>query len=531
MHQSIGRRSFLKQIGKSTLAVTAAGLAGPLACSQKSSPERPNIIFVLVDDMGWSDLGCYGSEIQTPNIDRLAANGLRFTQCYNTAKCFPSRATLLSGVYAQQCGMDDTHGEIKNAVTLGEVLKTAGYRTLASGKHHGTENLYDRGFDHYYGLRDGCCNFWNPGEKRPGEPEPARKRTRHWCDDEQQYHPYTPEDKNFYTTDVFTDKALQWLDEPEAQDNPFFLYLAYTAPHYPLHAWPKDIAKYKGVYDKGYQAIQKERYQRQIDMGLIDPDKAPLPESPVPKPWDEVTGVEREKEILRMQIYAAMLDRVDQNIGRLLNKLEQQGKLDNTLIFFASDNGACAEGASAQFASTEIEDFGNADSYEVVGEDWATVQNTPLRFWKNWTHEGGICTPLVAFWADHIKKTGGFYREPVHFIDMMATFVDLTEAHYPETFNQMTVTPMQGTSILPALQDQPLQRDKPLYWKWRRGGGMRDDDTKAVFYDEKWELYNIDQDRNETNNLAATRPEELESMIADWREWYRSVKDTVESMP
>ena len=174
MHHSINRRSFFKQIGASALAVTATGFSGAVSYAQKSSSERPNIIFILVDDMGWSDLGCYGSEIQTPNIDRLAANGLRFTQCYNTAKCFPSRATLLSGVYAQQCGMDEKHGEIKNAVTLGEVLKTAGYRTLASGKHHGTENLYDRGFDHYYGLRDGCCNFWNPGEKRPG----TRTRTQ-----------------------------------------------------------------------------------------------------------------------------------------------------------------------------------------------------------------------------------------------------------------------------------------------------------------------------------------------------------------
>ena len=219
-------------------------------CLLKAS-DRPNIIFILVDDMGWSDLGCYGSEINTPTIDSLAAKGVRFTQMYNTAKCFPSRACLLTGVYAQQNGNSEDFGELLNSVTLGEVLRDAGYRTLASGKHHGTENLYDRGFDHYYGLRDGCCNFWNPGVRREGEPEPGRKRARYWCIDEQTYVPYTPDDPDFYTTDAFTDCALAWLDEPETREKPFFLYLSYNAPHYPLHAWPEDIAKYKGVYDDG----------------------------------------------------------------------------------------------------------------------------------------------------------------------------------------------------------------------------------------------------------------------------------------
>lgn len=529
MSKHYNRRSFLKSAASGAVALSALGVSASWA--RRANPEPPNILFILVDDMGWSDLGCYGSEIQTPNIDKLAEQGLRFTQAYNTAKCFPSRACLLTGVYAQQCNMDEKHGEIKNAVTLGEVLKTAGYRTLASGKHHGTENLYHRGFDHYYGLRDGCCNFWNPGEKREGEPEPARKRTRHWCDDEKSYHPYTPQDKYYYTTDVFTDKALSWLDEPETQERPFFLYLAYTAPHYPLHAWPEDIKKYKGVYDVGYQEIQRARYQRQIDMNLINPDEAPLPDSPVPKPWSDVQGEEREKEIKRMQIYAAMLDRVDQNIGRILEKLKAQGKLDNTLIMFASDNGACAEGANAKFASTKLEDFGTVASYETVGEDWATVQNTPLRFWKNYTHEGGICTPLVAYWPGQIKNGGGFYREPVHFIDIMSTVVDLSGATYPQTFRGASVTPMQGTSLRPAFGNQPLQRQKPLYWKWSRGGGIRDDDTKAVFYNDEWELYDLESDRNETQNLATSTPGTLDSLQTRWREWYRSVKDSISSMP
>ncbi|MDZ7722261.1 MAG: arylsulfatase [candidate division KSB1 bacterium] len=529
MSKTYNRRTFLKQAAKGTIAATALTLNRSIA-NDKNAEDRPNILFILVDDMGWSDLSCYGSEIKTPHIDKLAEGGLRFTQAYNTAKCFPSRACLLTGVYAQQCGMDETHAEIKNAVTLGEVLKTAGYRTLASGKHHGDENLYNRGFDHYYGLRDGCCNFWNPGEKRPGEPEPARKRVRHWCDDERHYYPYTPDDNNFYTTDAFTDKALTWLEEPETQEKPFFLYLSYTAPHYPLHAWPEDIEKYEGVYDSGYQAIQKARYQRQIDMNLIDPQKTPLPDSPFPKLWNEVKGLERQKEIKRMQIYAAMMDRVDQNIGRMLDKLDKQGKLLNTLVIFASDNGACAEELNIPGVSKDINDFGTVGSYESVGQDWAIVQNTPLRFWKTYTHEGGICTPLIAHWPGHIRK-GGFYREPVHFIDIMPTLVEITGAKYPDTFKGTRITPMQGSSLKPAFQNCPLDREKPLYWKWKQGGGMREGDTKAVFYNKEWELYHIESDRNETIDLAQMRPDELKEMKKRWRRWYKSVKDSVTSMP
>jgi arylsulfatase len=400
-----------------------------------TAAEKPNILFILVDDMGYSDLGCYGGEINTPNIDSLANNGLRFTQMYNTAKCMPSRACLLTGVYAQQCGMDKRPVAIKNAVTLGEVLRTAGYRTLASGKHHGTENLFERGFDHYYGLRDGCSNLWNPGVKRDGKT----------------YAPYTPEDRNFYITDAFTDKPLAWLDEKELEDKPFFLYLAYTAPHYPLHAWPEDIAKYKGNYDAGYAAIQQARYQRMVDIGLVDPHKTPF--TPLKdSEWSKLSGEELAKEIKRMEIYAAMLDRVDQNIGKILAKLKAQGKLDNTLIMFASDNGGCAEGAGAKIKSTKLEDLGTVASYEEVGKNWATVQNTPLRNWKNYSHEGGIRTPFIVSWQAGIKNGGGFCHEPAHFIDIMSTLVDLTGASYPKTFSGKAVIPMQGVSLLPAFE-------------------------------------------------------------------------------
>jgi len=513
--------SFANFTKKYTKGILFASLTCSAFCIA-SAQDRPNILFILVDDMGYSDLGCYGGEIDTPNIDSLAASGIRFNGMYNTAKCHSSRACLLTGIYAQQSGNGPKHSTYKNAVTLGEVLRTAGYRTWASGKHHSLENLYDRGFDHYYGVRDGGCNFWNPGEKRPGEPEPGRKETvRYWCDDEKTYHPYTPQDKNFYTTDAFTDKALQWLDEES--DKPFFLYLAYTAPHYPLHAWPEDIAKYKGRFDGGYEAVQQARYERMVEMGIIDPEKAPLPEW-TEKRWDSLSGEELEKEKRRMEIYAAMLDRADQNIGRVLAKLKEQGKLENTLIMFASDNGACAEPSRAAVRSTRIEDFGTVASYETVGQAWATVQNTPLRYWKTYTHEGGIRTPFIINWPGKIKNAGGFYHGTAHFIDIMATLVELTGATYPDTFNGEPVVPMQGISLLPAFDNKPLVRNKPLFWQFGRGGGVRDGNMKAVYYRKKWELFDLENDRNESHDLANQYPERLATMKAMYDTWFKSVR-------
>ena len=498
-----------------------------LLASAAAGAEKPNIVFTLVDDMGWSDLGCYGSEIKTPNIDSLARQGVRFTQFYNTAKCMTSRASLLTGLYPQQCGMMNP-AKITHAVTLGEVLRPAGYRTLAAGKHHGTENLRDRGFDHYYGLRDGCCNYWNPGDQREGEPAPGRKtKVRFWCDDEQTYHPYTPKSKTFYTTDAFTEKALQWLDEKETTDKPFFLYLAYTAPHYPLHAWPEDIAKYKGCYDGGYEAIRKARYEKMVKLGLVDPKKSPLPEWDGGD-WNSLSKEERQKEIRRMEIYAAMLDRVDQNLGRVIAKLKARGKFENTIFLFASDNGACAEATGAKQKSSRLEDFGGVASYEAVGKSWATVQNTPLRKWKNYSQEGGIRTPLIVCWPGKIKHPGGFCHAYGHFIDIMPTLVELTGAQYPGPAGDSAVPPMQGISLLPALTGQPLERNKPIFWQWSRGGAIREGDMKAVFWGgrgtaREWELHDLSKNPNETVNLAAEMPEKLRELTAKWENWYASV--------
>jgi arylsulfatase A-like enzyme len=492
-------------------------------CSFVNAAEKPNILFILVDDMGWSDLGCYGSEIKTPTIDSLAASGLRFRQFYNTAKCNTSRACLLTGTYAQQCKMMSP-ANIRNAVTLGEVLHTAGYRTLASGKHHSTENLFDRGFDHYYGLRDGCCNFWNPGKKRDGEPEPGSKGDRYWCDDAKTEHPFTPTDKNFYTTDAFTSKALEWLDEPELKEKPFFLYLAFTAPHYPLHAWPKDIAKYKGKYDAGYEAIRKERYDRMVSMGIIDPAKNPLP-TWEGKDWAALSGEDRAKEIRRMEIYAAMLDRVDQNLSKIFAKLKEQGKFENTLIMFASDNGGCAELTGATVLSKELKDFGTVASFETVGESWATVQNTPLRKWKNFSQEGGIRTPFIVSWPARIKDANAFRDQPGHFIDIMPTLVELTGATYPETVERKPITPMQGISLLPAFDGKELIRKNPIFWQWADGKAIREGHWKAVRWGKRdnWELYNMSENLNETDNLAAKMPEKLADLVAKWDQWIAAV--------
>lgn len=494
-------------------------------CKAKApKSEAPNILVILMDDMGYSDIGCYGGEVSTPNIDGLAEQGIRFTQFYNTAKCMSSRASLLTGLYAQQCEMAVQPDSIKHGVTLGEVLRKANYRTLAAGKHHGTENLYERGFDHYYGLRDGACNYWNPGKQITGQPKPGNKgRLRYWCDDDITYSPYTPSDSTFYTTDAYTDKALAWLEEQELEEQPFFLYLAYQAPHYPLHAWPEDIAKYKGKYDDGYAAIQKKRYERMVTKGIIDPAKAPLNSAALEKKWEKLSEEEREKETLRMEIYAAMIDRADQNIGRVLEKLQAQNKLDNTLVLFMSDNGACHEMPKVTNRSTAIEDFGTVSSYEVVGKAWATAQNTPLHYWKSYSHEGGICTPFIMSWPDKIKARGSINASVAHLIDIMPTLLELSGAPYPQTYKGKEILPLQGMSLLPTLDGQTLKREQPLFWKYNRGGAIRVGDMKAVFYDDVWELYNMKTTRNESYNLAKEKPQELERLREQWQSWYDSV--------
>ena len=490
-----------------------------ISCSKQ---ELPNIILISVDDMGWSDLGCYGSEIHTPNIDELAAQGMRFTQFHNTSKCFPSRACLLTGIYAQQSGYDRSYNEpLRNSVTLGEVLREAGYITLWSGKHHGLENPITRGFDHYYGLKDGACNHFNPGEQRPGEGVPARKSwggekaRRAWCIDSLMFAPYTPEEKDFYTTDYFTNYAADWLESYEDDDRPLFLYLAFTAPHDPLMAWPEDIAKYEGWYDEGYEPIRQKRYARQVEMNLID-ESYQLSDATY-FDWDTVSPELRREESRKMEVYAAMIDRMDQNLGRVLKTLEKTGRAENTLIMFVSDNGASAEMVHIEDDYGEI---GTMTLWSSLGPQWANVSNTPFRYFKNYSYEGGINTPLIAWWPGQIEA-GSFSRFPGHFIDIMATCVDVTGAAYPDVFNGAEITPLQGESLLPAFMGENPVRSNPLFWEWSRGEAVRDGDWKLVRWGKEspWDLYNISEDPTEINNLASLYPDTVKSMEKRFLQW------------
>ena len=510
------RRDFLKSAAIVGGALSA-GFYGTLFGARKK--KRPNFLVVLVDDMGYSDIGCFGSEIRTPNINRLAAGGMRFPQMYNTAKCYPTRACLLTGVYFQHTDRDFT-----DTATIGEVLRPAGYRTLWSGKHHATFNPRGRGFDRFFGMLGGACNFFNPGDTAmAGQPKPGQKGTNAWAIDDEKFSPFVPKDPKFYTTDTFTDYALGWLDEYEDEDKPFFLYVAYNAPHWPLHAWPEDIAKYKGVYDVGYEAIRNARYKRQVRMGLMDPKIAPLPEAEASRgsqEWESLSDEDKRREAMLMEVHAAMVDRVDQNVGRLVDKLRRMGELDDTLILFLVDNGASPETPQPNYEDADAEQ-GSVATFESIGPAWAVVANTPLRRWKGTSFEGGACTPMVAHWPKVIKGDGRFYREPAHLIDIMATVTDITGAKYPGEATGSNIPAMEGVSLLPAFTGSTHERKEPLYFQFGGGAAIRKGNFKLVRSGMEWELYDMDKDRTETNNLASKYPEKVKEMSEQWESWYK----------
>jgi arylsulfatase A-like enzyme len=533
------RRDFLKTMGAGAASLA---VAGPAAFTETGAQKRPNILLILVDDMGWSDIGCYGGEVNTPNLDFLASQGVQFTQFHNTAKCFPSRACLLTGLYAQQVGMGKRAGTLENCVTLGEVLQTAGYRTWMSGKHHGKDNPFDRGFDRYYGLRDGASNHFNPGDQRDGEGAPARKEAsveirkrlqaagrqapgypRTWCIDDDVISPFTPE-PGFYSTDAFTDQALDYLDGHEGENAPFFLYLSYTAPHDPLMAWPEDIAKYRGRYLAGYEKIRTERYARQVESGLID-ETFPLSE-PTHDAWNTLSDEEKDVEDQKMAVYCAMIDRVDQNIGRVLDRLRAQGELDNTVILFASDNGCSSEQVPEAFLSpgSDTGEIGSMTRWSSLTESWANVSNTPFRYYKNWSHKGGSCTPLIAFWPEGLVSPGRVSHDVGHFVDFMPTLAELAGATYPETFNGSPIPPLVGQSLLPILRGEAYERQAPVFWQWSDGKAVRHGDYRLVSgKGGPWELYDVLVDRTETNDLAATMPATVRQLSAKYDAWAERV--------
>ncbi len=500
-----------------------AWAAGPVRAAES---ERPDIVIILADDMGYSDIGCYGGEIDTPNLNRLAANGLRFTQFYNTGRCCPTRASLLTGLHPHQTGIGhmtnpperpngfDTglfgyRGFLnRHCVTIAEVLKQAGYHTLMAGKWHvgyfGKEKWpLARGFERYYGIISGGTNYFHP--------TPPRGLTL-------QDQPVEPEGPNYYITDAFTDYAIRFVREAAKDGRPFFLYLAYTSPHWPLQAPADVVAKYRGKYLIGWDRLRQQRYDRMIRMGLVDP-KWELPPRDC-RPWDSLSEQKKREMDFRMSIYAAQVDRMDWNIGRLLQTLRELGRLDNTLLLFLSDNGGCAEGGELGGGSPK--DLGTDRGWVLsYGRCWAQVSNTPFRRYKHFVHEGGISTPLIVHWPRRIKDPGSFRRQPGYLPDIMATCVDVSGAEYPKTFHGNSIPPMEGKSLLPAILDnRPIQREA-MFWEHEGNRAIRIGNWKLVARGRKgkWELYNLADDRSEMHDLAAKYPERVKEMSEKWLAW------------
>ena len=508
------RGNFLQLAG-----LGAATLSFPLL-GKGAAPVKPNIVVILVDDMGFSDIGCYGSEISTPNLDALAANGLRFTQFYNTARCCPTRASLLTGLYPHQAGMGHMTqdkgvpgytGRLNDkCVTMAEVLKPAGYFTAMSGKWHVGQDLgvvpWERGFDRsinsvqggFY-FSDAKANLYLNGKLLAND-DPALP-------------------KNWYTTDLYTDYSIKFIDEALAAKKPFFLYLAYNAPHFPLQAPAEDIAKYRGKYKIGWDKLREQRHAKEISLGVVD--KA-WPLSPRPdemQAWDSLTPDEQDRFDQIMSVYAACVDHMDQAVGRLVANLRAKGVLDNTLILFMSDNGGNAEGG-LRGTMTGTGAPGAVNSTVFCGQSWATLENTPFRRYKHFNHEGGISTPLIAHWPVGISAKGELRTQPGHIIDVMATCVAVSGAKYPAEFNGKAIVPMEGRSLLPAFANKPIERDA-LYWEHEGNAAVRVGDWKLVRrgQDGSWELYDLKTDRTELNDLASKNPEVVKELSAKWETW------------
>jgi arylsulfatase len=504
------------------------------SAAQKPEPQRPNIVLILADDMGYSDLGCYGGEIDTPHLDRLADGGVRFTQFYNTGRCWTTRASLLTGLYNDQAGMHDlSHQLNRRCVTIAEVLRSVGYGTYMVGKWHlmagGLKYWQDptsdrwplqRGFDHFYGTPV-AGSFFNPFN-------PIRDRTS-----------IKVEDKDYYVTDALTNTAIDYIQDHTSRrkNAPFFLYLAHFAPHWPLHARPEDIDKHKGRYDKGWGAVREARYQRMVDLGIIDPAWKLSKSEQASATWEN--AAHKEWEARRMEVHAAMVHRMDHGIGRIVDTLKAAGELDNTLIFFLSDNGASSEGLGGVpgFEYKKTLDGkpvrggnkptimpGPADTYQSFGRRWANVSVTPFRKYKAYTHEGGIATPLVVHWPKGISAHGELRHQAGHVIDIMATCVEVSGASYPDENLGQGILPPAGVSLVPAFADKSLGRDEALYFQHLGNRALRAGKWKLVALKGKpWELYDLEVDRTETSNRIAQHPEKAKELSALWHEWATQV--------
>ena len=463
--------------------------------------ERPNFLIIMVDDLGYSDLGCYGSEIDTPNLDRLADQGLRFSQFYNTAKCHSSRVSLLTGQYCVAAG--DT--SMKHAVTSAEVLGAGGYFTAMTGKWHLKQQPTDFGFHRYFGHLSGACNFFK-GDKT------FRLNGQPW---------QVPE-KDFYTTVANVDYGLQFLQEARQTEKPWYLYVAFNAPHAPLHALPEDYAKYKGRYDEGWDTTRGDRVAKQKSIGLLPQHLKPSPRPAHIPAWESMQPWRQSYEANRMTTLAAMIDRVDQEVGRLIDDLRTNQELDNTLILFVSDNGACPYDRKRPQLNVEPT---NGDVSLGDSTGWAWARNSPFRYYKQNQFEGGISTPAIVHWPAGLKtKRGSVTDSPAHLIDVMPTLAELAGCEIPSRWTDRDLRPVSGVSLSSVFRGQTTRPDRPIHFLFSSDRALRLGDWKAVsFRSEAWELYNVAEDRTELNDLAKTHPDRLKSMVKQWTEMTSSV--------
>ena len=506
------------------MGLVQSGRAADKASGERAGGSKPNVVFILADDLGFSDLGCYGGEIATPNLDTLAANGLRYTQFYNTARCWPSRAALLTGYYAQQVNRDPQGQRPKWAALVPQLLKPAGYRSYQSGKWHVDGPILAGGFERSYDIAD-QDRFFNP-QRLTLNDQPIASPSL---------------DEGYYVTTAVAQRGVQLLNEhqQEHRGEPFFLYLAFTSPHFPLHALPEDIARYKDRYRDGWDVVREQRWKRQRELGLHAADLSAPERTTFPKwnvdesglkakigagevgravPWTELSAEQQQFQATKMAIHAAMVDRMDREIGRVLEQLRAMQAFNNTLILFASDNGASAE----QIIRGDMHDpgvpLGSAKSYLGLGPGWSTAANTPFRKHKHWTHEGGVSTPLIAHWPAGIAAKGELRRAPGHLVDIAPTLLELAGVAAPKTFHEEPRPSFPGRSLVASFANEDTRPREPLFFKHQDNRALRHGDWKitAAGADAAWELYDLASDRSEMHDLAAKQPEKVKELAELW---------------
>jgi len=516
------------------IAGVIAGLAGPRLL-WAGALGRPNILIILADDLGFSDLGCYGGEIVTAHIDELASHGLRFTHFYNAGRGCPTRASLLTGLYPHQTGvghmMNDWRrpgyrGNLnRQCVTIAEVLREAGYQTLMCGKWNLSRHTHrmgprhtwplQRGFQRFYGTIHGAGSYFDPVTLTQGD------------------H-FIRAVGDFYYTDAITDHAVQFLEEAARSEEPFFLYVAYTAPHWPLHARPEDIQMYRAKYSVGWDTVRQTRYRRMVQMGIIKRQWSLAPRDSRVLAWAQAPY--RQWHQRRMEVYAAQVTAMDRGVGRIMEKVRQVGRERNTLVMFLSDNGASAEEIYPNWQGLHIPEKTRSGSgvevgnkphimpgpeftYQSYGVPWANVSNTPFRLYKRHVHEGGIATPLVVRWPAVIRRGGDLTGQIGHVTDIMATCLDVADLQYPRRFQFNTITPLEGRSLLPVFYGRQ-RPDRPLFWEHEGNRAVRQGQWKLVSkHPGQWELYDMEADRTELHDLAAQRPDIVRRMEAMYNQW------------